>query len=48
MEFDLFCGTRLFPEDEYQSCSGEEKTIFLIHEEAFNEQARSDDDSAGV
>jgi len=37
-----------FLEDEYQSCSGEEKTIFLIHEEAFNEQARSDDDSAGV
>jgi uncharacterized membrane protein len=35
-------------QDEYQSCSGEEKAIFLTHEEAFNEQARSDDDCAAV
>jgi hypothetical protein len=37
-----------FRQDEYQSCSGEEKAIFLTHEEAFNEQARSDDDCAAV
>ena len=33
--------------DEYQSCSGEEKTIYLAHEETFK-QARSDDDGAAV
>jgi hypothetical protein len=42
--------TRQYPfaEDEYQSCSGEEKTIYLAHEETFNKQARSDDDGAAV
>jgi hypothetical protein len=43
---DLYCHS--IWKDEFQSSSGEEKTIFSTDEETFNEQARSDDDCAGV
>jgi hypothetical protein len=36
------------PEDEYQSCSGEEMAIVYRHGETINDEARRDDDGAAI